>query len=91
MEVKLTKYSWLLPLFNSYFFLISYRSPMRITEMMVYMTMYGRTGYYVCPRCRVTLERDYMSFCDRCGQRLNWDSSSKATIRYPGKTGQNGK
>ena len=30
------------------------------------------TGY-LCPRCRIPLDRDYQSYCDRCGQHLNWN------------------
>lgn len=29
-------------------------------------------AYPMCPRCRVTLEREYQNFCDRCGQKLKW-------------------
>ena len=36
--------------------------------------------YPVCPRCDCTLEREYMRFCDRCGQRLAWDTLDFAKI-----------
>lgn len=63
----------------------SYRIGMRIEEVMVFDTWYGKTGYYVCPRCKITMEREYMSFCDRCGQKLDWKYHKKAKEIYPGK------
>jgi predicted amidophosphoribosyltransferase len=33
----------------------------------------GKTDLFpVCPRCQLTIERDYQGFCDRCGQCLEW-------------------
>ena len=34
----------------------------------------------VCPRCQVSLEREYSRFCDRCGQRLSWIGFGKAKV-----------
>lgn len=34
----------------------------------------------VCPRCRLTLDREYQRFCDRCGQRLDWSRYDKAIV-----------
>ncbi len=63
----------------------SYRVAMRVTEVMVCKSAWiGETGYYVCPRCHITLEREFMSFCDRCGQHLNWRDYKKAATIYPG-------
>ena len=61
-------------------FLLSYRTPMSINELMEFSFGWGTTTYYICPRCDVTLEREYQSFCDRCGQHLNWHSCRKAKI-----------
>ncbi len=38
----------------------------------------GGEGYYVCPRCGVSLEREFMAYCDRCGQRLGWEQHHRA-------------
>lgn len=52
---------------------LSYRLPLKVTEVLV-------TGdgehFPVCPRCGITLEREFTRFCDRCGQKLDW-------INYP--------
>lgn len=58
----------------------SYREPMVVRECL----MYVRSGnvFPVCPRCNITIEREYQSFCDRCGQRLNWKGYNKAIIRH---------
>ncbi len=29
------------------------------------------------------MERDYQIYCDRCGQRLDWNNFSKAAILLP--------
>lgn len=51
---------------------ITYRIPMVVTESKVIHDTYGRTVYAVCPRCASTLDRDFQSYCDRCGQKLDW-------------------
>ena len=63
----------------------SFRFPMPVTEVMIFETTYGKTGYYVCPRCNVTMEREFMAFCNRCGQHLSWKSYKKAKVVSPGK------
>ena len=63
----------------------SYRKGMLVNEVMVFETCFGKTGYYVCPRCKITMDREFMSFCDRCGQKLDWKNYRKAKIVYPGK------
>ena len=66
-------------------FLAGYRMEMPVTEVMVFHSfLYGETGYYVCPRCHVTMEREFMAYCDRCEQRLGWKGYKKAKIIYPG-------
>jgi len=49
---------------------------MRITEALCLPD----GSYCFCPRCHVTLERDYQRFCDRCGQRLDWSGRKKLTV-----------
>ena len=63
----------------------SYRKGMLVNEVMVFDTWFGTTGYYVCPRCKITMEREFMSFCDRCGQKLDWKYYRKAKVVYPGE------
>ena len=48
---------------------ILYRRKMPVKKYQ----LLGKTDLFpVCPRCRNTMERDYQSFCDRCGQCLEW-------------------
>lgn len=55
-----------------------YRIPLKVTQVMVFRR-YDRTDYFpICPRCKRTLEREYQSYCDRCGQCLNWKGFSTA-------------
>lgn len=63
----------------------SYRVGMLVEEVMVFETWFGKSGYYICPRCKITMDREFISFCDRCGQKLDWKNYRKAKIVYPGK------
>lgn len=58
---------------------LEYRRPMQVCEIMVL----SKTGWAVCPRCGVTMDRERMAFCDRCGQRLDWSAYKRAKIVYP--------
>ena len=58
---------------------VSYRVPLLVTKVIAY----ANTTYPVCPRCAVSLDREYMSFCDRCGQKLNWNFLEHAKVIYP--------
>ena len=58
---------------------VSYRVPLLVTKVIAY----ANTTYPVCPRCAVSLDREYMSFCDRCGQKLNWDLFGYAKVIHP--------
>ena len=55
----------------------SYRQPMNVTEIHL---CGDSTAYPVCPRCRITIEREYQAYCDRCGQALSWKAYHKAII-----------
>lgn len=48
-----------------------FRLPKPVTEFR----RYSRGNVYpVCPSCRSSLDREYVAFCDRCGQRLEWET-----------------
>ena len=67
---------------------MDFREPMNVTHIRCFREPCpcGYTSFPVCPRCNTALEREYQSYCDHCGQRLNWKSFSKATvILYSGK------
>ncbi|MBQ6830992.1 MAG: helix-turn-helix transcriptional regulator [Clostridia bacterium] len=57
----------------------SYRAPMPVTEVLFVHPHYHCS---VCPRCRITLAREYQAYCDRCGQYLDWADLSKAKLIY---------
>lgn len=55
----------------------AFRRPMAI----VAIKQFGNEETYpVCPRCRITMEREYQNFCDRCGQALDWRKYAHAGI-----------
>lgn len=61
----------------TFFSMARYRVPMRVKAACRF-----KTGdiYPICPRCDETIERAYMGFCDRCGQRLGWELFDFAII-----------
>ena len=58
---------------------ISYRIPISVTHILV---LCNGTSFPVCPRCGITIDREYMNFCDHCGQRLEWKRFSYAKAVY---------
>ena len=56
---------------------VSYRIPQFVTEVLRFK---DGNEYPVCPRCEITLDREYQAFCDRCGQALSWELFGDATI-----------
>ena len=56
----------------------AYRQPMPVTQRILFSS--GGRAYYICPRCKVTLEREFVSYCDRCGQHLNWSGYQTAAV-----------
>jgi len=65
---------------NETFLALSYRHRLRITAVRAYKSRFGLTSFPICPRCKITMEREYQSFCDRCGQALYWKGFGKAKI-----------
>ena len=55
----------------------AFRRPMEVGAVRYVRTTAGLTGFAVCPRCRGNLEREYQTFCDRCGQKLDWKDYKK--------------
>lgn len=54
-----------------------YRTAMTVREIIQYRS--GDT-FPLCPRCGISLEREYQRFCDRCGQRLGWNRFHEARV-----------
>lgn len=55
----------------------SFRLPMAVNEIHLHRNNYA---FPVCPRCHLTLDREYQAFCDRCGQALNWKYLKQALL-----------
>ena len=55
------------------------RQPKLVTTILA---MDSGTSAPICPRCDCTLDREYMQYCDRCGQRLSWDVFDSAAIIF---------
>ena len=67
----------------SFFHAVSYRIPLPVVEVVVFRS---GDGYCVCPRCDSLLDREYMRFCDCCGQHLAWEMLDFArVVRAPRK------
>ena len=50
--------------------------------------LHSGTTFPVCPQCHCSMEREYQSFCDRCGQRLNWKGFRNASVTKIGLKGE---
>ena len=64
---------------------LSFRKPLTVTHIRCHRDCNGLIGFPVCPQCGITIEREYQSYCDRCGQLLDWSNFTKATIILPDK------
>lgn len=58
---------------------VQYRIPLLVKEIL---QLPNGDGYPICPRCDMTIEREYMHFCDRCGQKLSWEQFDYASVIY---------
>lgn len=58
---------------------LSARTPKLVTTILA---LESGTACPICPRCDCTLDREYMKYCDRCGQRLSWDVFDSAAIIF---------
>ena len=71
--------NWLFVLLRLLKVFSSYRKALLVQELIVFS---NGDGYYICPRCHVSLSREFVSYCDRCGQHLGWRGYKKAKIIY---------
>ena len=79
-DVKTAELAGLFP-WELLFRLAEYRSPKPVTENLLLRSYSSDQAYYYCPRCDVTLEREFQTCCDRCGQLLDWKGYRKAKRR----------
>ena len=61
----------------SYIAAYYYRVPLQVRERLLFS---NGDSYPICPRCGNTADREYMRFCDQCGQRLAWNVFDSAQI-----------
>ena len=59
------------------------RLPMAVAERRF---ICGLSCCPVCPYCKLTLDREYQHFRDRCGQELDWKDYSNAIIIFPSRS-----
>lgn len=59
---------------------LAFRRPMPVTQALLF-----RSGdaYPICPRCALSMEREFQRCCDRCGQCLDWRGYKWAQIISP--------
>lgn len=58
----------------------SYRIPMQVRKVRIIGTDQLGNCYPVCPKCGLTMDREYQSYCDRCGQALTWRNYKNAIV-----------
>ena len=57
---------------------LSFRRAMLVKRMLILKNC----SYPICPRCGISLDREYVRFCDRCGQLLDWINYDDAEAEY---------
>ena len=62
--------------------LMTYRVPMMVKDLVAFYHFPEDDVYYLCPRCQELLPREFMAYCDRCGQCLDWSEYRKAERTY---------
>lgn len=62
---------------------LSFRLPMPVTHVQSVRDNGCFNTLPICPRCKMTVCREYQRYCDNCGQNLNWESFQKAIIVMP--------
>lgn len=55
----------------------AFRTPLSVVKIKIFK---NNLCFPVCPRCEITIEREYMHYCDRCGQCLDWKNFKNAII-----------
>lgn len=65
--------------------MITYRIPMAVNGVFVLRHFPKDQVYYRCPRCQQLLEREYVAYCSRCGQCLEWHSNRNIKQSSPSK------
>lgn len=59
----------------------SYRIPKKVKNIRVYP---DNCFFGVCPRCSNSIDREYQTFCNCCGQRLDWSKLDEAEAEWIG-------
>ena len=59
----------------------SYRIPKTVKKIYVYP---DNCFFGVCPRCNNSIDREYQTFCNCCGQRLDWSKLDEAEKEWIG-------
>lgn len=65
-----------------------YRIPMQVKQVRRFL---NGAYYPICPGCQRTIDREYMRFCDRCGQKLAWEVYEYAAVVSSPKTSEDEK
>lgn len=59
------------------FYQLSFRRSLKVLQVRYFPQQGWVVVYPVCPRCGITMEREFQQFCDRCGQKLDWSIFSQ--------------
>ena len=52
--------------------LLVYQKSRIVWQHKTISSPFGDTSYYICPKCGILLEREFVHYCDECGQKLDW-------------------
>lgn len=66
---------------------LEYRVSKRVTECKYFISLC--TSFPICPTCRHLIDREYLSYCSTCGQKLDWRYYRKAKTIIIERNGSN--
>lgn len=58
---------------------LSYHKPLSVTKVLVFK---NKDSCPLCSRCNISIDHEYMRYCNRCGQSLNRKHFNKAQVVY---------
>ena len=56
----------------------AFRLALPVTQLILFP---NGSCYPICPRCGCSLDREYLNYCNSCGQHMRWETFGKAEIR----------
>lgn len=57
----------------------TYRRSMEVLQIRVYRK---NDAYAIFPRCHSCIDREYINYCNKCGQKMSWNSYYENVVHF---------